>query len=99
MRVGINETIRRIVEDSLAELNEQRSKDLQLSFEENCVLYGKGGKLDSLGLVQFIVALEQRCESQFGSRPNLAALSEHSEKGSPFSNINDLCIYLTAMYN
>ena len=98
MRVGINETIRRIVEDSLAELNEQRSKDLQLSFEENCVLYGKRGKLDSLGLVQFIVALEQRCEFYFGSRPNLADLSEHSEGDSPFSNIDNLCVYLTAMY-
>ena len=98
MSVNIDEKIERIVHDSIAELNEQRPEDFQLLIHQKAYLYGKNGALDSLALVQLIVALEQRCESDFGVRPNLTTYFEQMEEDMPFSSINNLCLYLTTLY-
>jgi len=98
MSANIDEKVQRIVGESIAELNAQRTEDSQLSFDENFILFGEGGRLDSLGLVQLIVALEQRCESDFGVRPNLTTNLEQMEENPPFSSIKNLCLYLTTIY-
>ena len=95
---NIDEKIRRIVGEAIADLNSQRTEDSQLSPDENVALFGVEGRLDSLGLVQLIVALEQRCESDFGVRPNLTTYFEQMEEDMPFSSINNLCLYLTTLY-
>ena len=71
--------------------------DLDLSNGCN-ILYGKNGALDSLALVQLIVALEQRCESDFGVRPNLTTLLDKREGEMPFSSVQNLCRHLISMY-
>ena len=98
MSVNIDEKIERIVHDSIAELNEQRSEDFQLLIHQKASLYGKNGALDSLALVQLIVALEQRCESDFGVRPNLTTLLDKKEGEMPFSSVQNLCLHLISMY-
>ncbi|MEE3235493.1 MAG: hypothetical protein VX294_15105 [Candidatus Latescibacterota bacterium] len=98
MSANIDEKIQRIVGDSIAELNAQRLEDCQLPFHANAALFGKDGTLDSLGLVQLIVALEQRCELDFGVRPNLSNLLEHVGENMPFSSVHSLCLHLTAIY-
>ena len=58
------------------------------------LLFGPGGSLDSLGLVQLIAGVENGVEDASGQRVNLAdeALLESAE--NPFKSIASLCAYL-----
>ena len=44
----------RIVAEAVAELNLQRSAEDQIGKDPHALLFGPGGSLDSLGLVQLI---------------------------------------------
>jgi len=48
------------------------------------VLYGGAGKLDSIGLVNLIVATEQRLEDIFEISLTLADEKSMSQRNSPF---------------
>ena len=60
-------------------------------------LYGRGGPLDSLGLVSLIVEVEAAVEDRFGQSVVLAderALSQHR---SPIRTVDALADYIVAM--
>ena len=84
----------RIVADAVAELNLQRSAEDQIGKDPHALLFGPGGSLDSLGLVQLIAGVENGVEDTSGQRVNLAdeALLESAE--NPFRSIEALCAYL-----
>ena len=60
------ETILKIIHDSIDELNEQFAPPNPLEKSPETVLYGEGGGLDSLGFVNFVSILEEKCESDLG---------------------------------
>ena len=84
----------RIVAEAVAELNLQRSAEDQIRKDPHALLFGPGGSLDSLGLVQLIAGVENGVEDASGQRVNLAdeALLESAE--NPFRSIASLCAYL-----
>lgn len=84
----------RIVAEAVAELNLQRSAEDQIGKDPHALLFGPGGSLDSLGLVQLIAGVENGVEDASGQRVNLAdeALLESAE--NPFRSIASLCAYL-----
>ena len=84
----------RIVAEAVAELNLQRSAEDQIGKDPHALLFGPGGALDSLGLVQLIAGVENGVEDTSGQRVNLAdeALLESAE--NPFRSIASLCAYL-----
>jgi len=54
-----------LVYECIDELNEQLMPEQQLAKQPDVVLFGPSGNLDSLGFVNLIAILEDRCERHF----------------------------------
>ena len=87
--------ITELVFGAIGELNEQlpRSKRVRKSLESS--LFGSNGALDSLGLVNLIVELEQRVEDDFGRVVRLTDERAMSTEHNCFSTVQTLVDYLT----
>ncbi|HVU88682.1 MAG TPA: acyl carrier protein [Pirellulales bacterium] len=88
-----------LIWDAIAEVNELLPEDARVPLEENAVLLGKGGALDSFGLVNLVVALEQRIEDEFGISLTLADEKAMSYSRSPFRNVQTLRDYVQDLMN
>ena len=60
-------------------------------------LFGKKGRLDSLGLVNFIVAVEEECEEAFDLSLSLADERAFAKNHNPFRTIDALVDYVTTV--
>ena len=65
--------------------------------DESFALYGKNGVLDSLGLVNLIVAVEQAVEDRFDCSITLADERALSQENSPFATVRSLAEYLSLL--
>lgn len=63
----------------------------------NTRLFGRGGLLDSLGLVRLIVAIEGALEEELGVSVVLADERAMSQKNSPFRTIESLTNYIVLL--
>ena len=61
--------------------------------EPNSRLFGKGGLLDSMGLVSLIVAVEQEIDDRFGVAVALADEKALSRSSSPYLTVSTLADY------
>lgn len=65
-----------------------------VSVNANSQLYGKGGVLDSLGLVRVIADLEEEIYENTNKSITLADEKAMSQKSSPFRSISTLSDYI-----
>jgi acyl carrier protein len=63
----------------------------------NASLYGQDGVLDSLGLVSFVVAVEQAVQERLGIQVALADDRAMSQRHSPFRTVGSLVEYISAL--
>ena len=91
------ERIFQAINNAVDEINEQQSKEKSLAKSPDTVLFGRAGKLDSLGLVSLIVAVEQHIQAEFGSDVTLADERALSQKNSPFQTIATLTEYISRL--
>jgi acyl carrier protein len=87
-----SEKIIQVIFDTVDELNEQYTEEQRLA--KSTVLFGEGGKLDSIGVVTLIVATEQKLEEIFGISLTLADEKAMSQERSPFRTIGSLADYI-----
>ena len=80
--------------NSIEEINRQLENEHQLEKYTNTVLFGEGGKLDSLGLINLVVAVEQNIEDEFDVTITLADERAMSQETSPFRTIGTLMDYI-----
>jgi acyl carrier protein len=92
--VTTRERILAAVLASIDELNAQRSPESRIARSPDTVLFGRSGLLDSMGLVNLIIATEQRIEDEFGVALTLADEHAVSMKRSPFRTIETLSTYI-----
>jgi acyl carrier protein len=78
----------------LDEFNAELPSGLKLQKSMDTVLYGPSGQLDSLNLVQIIVAVEQQIEEEFGQTVTLADERALSQRASPFATVASLTTYI-----
>lgn len=71
----------------------------ELSKSEDTVLFGTGGKLDSLALVTFIVSVESNIEEAFDRQITLANETALSSEKSPFASVSALANYIEQLLN
>ncbi len=76
------------------EINMELPKEQLMEKSEDFVLFGQSSKLDSLGLVTFIVAIEQKFQEELGVTITLADERAMSQKRSPFATIGTLADYV-----
>ena len=91
-----NNDIQKIIFDAIEMANNAREDDKQIPVSENTELYGKSGHLDSMGLVAFLVDIE---ESFQDNDINISLSDERamSQTRSPFRNVQSLTDYIAAL--
>lgn len=67
-----NEKIIQSIMDAIDEINETYPKDKRLEKSVDTILTGELGILDSLGIIMFIVAVEERIRNDMGLSISLA---------------------------
>jgi acyl carrier protein len=88
------ESIIRIIFGAIDEINAQRPKGGAVEKSIEGSLYGRTGKLDSLGLVNLIVVTERRIEEEFGVAVTLADEKAVSQETSPFRTAKTFAEYI-----
>jgi len=83
-----------LIYTSIDELNEQNEADSQLTKTESTIIFGKDSNIDSLGLVNLIVSLEQYVNDEFNVEISLADERAMSQENSPFSTVSTLASYI-----
>ena len=74
------------------ENKEKVSQNLEKSLET--VLLGSSGKLESINLVNLLVAIEENIEETFGIPISITDERAVSEKNSPFRTVETLCNFM-----
>jgi acyl carrier protein len=77
----------------LPEVAAEQEIALPAALGPDTVLFGAEGILDSLALVNLVVALEQAIEDQLGRTVALADEKAMSQKHSPYRTIGSLAAY------
>lgn len=78
MKPTKNELIE-IIYECLGEVNEQLPKHEQIRRSPNAILFGRDGGLDSLGFVNFIALVEEKCEHKYGITVSLMEVSSSED--------------------
>ena len=93
----MREKVLEIIYEALDEVNEDLGKN-STQKSPDTVLLGPASGLDSLKLVNLIVAVEQRVEEEFGA-PISAIANEKamSQKSSPLRNVGTLADFITSL--
>ena len=91
-----NSDIQQIIFDAIKMANNAREDDKQIPVSTETELYGTGGQLDSMGLVSFLVDIE---ESFQDNDINISLSDERamSQTRSPFRNVQSLTDYIAAL--
>ena len=83
-----------VIFKAVEEVNGQLPKNKQLEQSTKTVLFGRDGKLDSLGLVTLLVIIEQNIEDEFNVNITIADERAMSQKHSPFRTVGSLADYI-----
>jgi len=83
-----------LIFDTIDKFNKEYSGEIQLEKSSHTALLGQGSKLDSLGLINLIVAVEQNVEDKFGITITLADERAMSQEASPFRTVGSLADYI-----
>ena len=86
----------KIVLASLSEVFEQGGTNAPAEITEATVLVGNEAVLDSIGVVQLIVEIEQRVEGEHGVSITLANDKAMSQRNSPFRTVGVLTDHVLA---
>jgi len=84
----------KVIYGSIDQLNLQLPQNKRIQQSPDTVLFGAGGRLDSLGLANFIVITEQKLEEHFGFSFDLTADDPFSPTTGHFRTIQSLTMYV-----
>jgi acyl carrier protein len=95
--MNTREKVLAAIYDAVEEVNDLLPPESVLAKDAKEVLMGKGRKLDSLQLVQLIVAVEQHLSDTLDVAVTLADERAMSQNSSPFRTIGTLADYATSL--
>lgn len=93
----MNDKIIDCVYAAIDEANEERGDKPPLEKSIDTPLHGDAGGLDSLALVNFVLAVEDNVESAFGSPVMLSDDRALSQDPSPFQSVGALAEYIETL--
>jgi len=91
------EKVEQIIFIAIDEINQSQPEDLKLKKSKDTVLFGEGTVLDSLGLVNLIVAVEQKISDEFDVSLTIANDQALSQVNSPFKTVRTLSDYILTL--
>jgi acyl carrier protein len=80
--------------DAIRDTNAVLPQDALLEVSEEAVLLEPSGRLDSLGLVNLLVAVETRCRAASGRSLNLTDAIVTAPEASPFRTVRTLVAHI-----
>ena len=83
-----------VILSAIGEFNEGVPPDQRVQDTPEAILFGRGGKLDSLGLVNLILMVEEQIQTSFGLQLTLADERAMSQERSPFRSVSSLAEYI-----
>jgi acyl carrier protein len=83
--------------NAIDEVNTSLPPDRQLTKSSETTLFGRGGSLDSLGLVNFVVTTEKHLEEALHTPVSLADEKAMSQRNSPFRTVGSLVAYVCTL--
>ena len=87
----------RLVFETIDAVNPQLAPARRLAKAADTVIVGPGGSLDSLGIVTFVVALEERVGDELSRSVQLLDETALSDPGGPFHTVGSLADYVSAL--
>lgn len=97
MDMATKDKVLQVIYSGIDAVNQVSAKEARLSKEPDTALMGEAGELDSLGLVNLIVAIEQKLEEEFDVTVNLADGQAMSLKDNPFATVSTLADYIAVI--
>jgi len=94
---GRTQRIERAVFRAIDEVNQARARKLRLEKSSDTVLMGESGRLDSLGLVNLVVAVEEQVAEEFGVTINIADTRARSQVSNPYQTVSSLVEYIASI--
>jgi acyl carrier protein len=91
------ERIKALVFRTIDEVNDQLPKEQRLDKSLDAVLFGRGSRLDSIGLVNLVVETESKLADEFGVAVTIADEKAMSQKHSPFRTVGTLVDYIDSL--
>lgn len=91
------EAVMQLIFSAIDELNRQLAADQRLEQSADTALFGESGKLDSLGLINLIVGVEENVAEAFDVAINLADESALSGADSPFQTVRTLADHVSLL--
>jgi acyl carrier protein len=82
--------VEKLVFETIDEINDGLNPSEKIDKSVDTVLVGRGGQLDSLGLVQLIVSVEQKVNHIFNLSISMVDDKAFSQNYSPFRTIGTL---------
>ena len=89
--------ITKVIFDSIEEINQQNGT--KIVKDPNTKLFGRECELDSLGLVNLIVSIEENINNEYNASITIADEKAMSQKHSPFRTVDTLADYVTELLN
>ncbi len=83
-----------LIVNAISDLNQQFPQQLPLEATPDAILFGRGSKLDSLGLVNLIFLVEEKVLEKYDIAITLADERAMSQKNSPFHTVDTLAEYI-----
>ena len=83
--------------EAVTEFNEQLDAEHKLELSSETRLLGKNSKLDSFGLVNLIIGVEEKLYDKFDRSITLADERAMSQEHSPFRSVQSLADYSFAL--
>jgi acyl carrier protein len=93
----MNERVLACIYAAIDEANEDRDGDALLEKSPETPIYGVDSGFDSLGLVNFIVTVEEGVEREFGETIVLGDDRALSHEPSPFVSVRALADYIDVL--
>lgn len=85
--------VRSLIYEVVDEINEMTAEDRQISKSADTVLIGKESAIDSLGLINLLVTLEDKVTAQYGISLRLSY--EIANPDAPFGTLGALIEYVS----
>lgn len=85
-----------VIYGAIREINAQMPPDQRLAAAPDTILVGEGGVLDSLGLINLLVLVEEGLSSRTGSTVTLLDERYMGVQDGPFRTVGSLAEYVDA---
>lgn len=88
-----------VILSSIREYNQQVPTDRRIPETPDVTLFGSEGHVDSLGLVNLILIVEENLESEYHVSVTLADDRAMSQDKNPFRSVHSLAEYISKLLN